>query len=192
MKSLVSALAVLLLLGGCASQSPNYIVLDPQLEKIPQQTTQALPLSVSTRDLRTANYVVKFDEGNGAAKLVSPSDSPRAQLEALLRKGFANAGYSIDPASARSLHVDLDQLLTLVTESTFGYEANTRINIKVLATNGNQTLAKEFVTKGRKTGPMGADFATLELKLNKLMTQIAMAVIQDKEINNFLTQGGQQ
>ncbi|MGI2258963.1 YajG family lipoprotein [Shewanella sp. GXUN23E] len=192
MKSLVTALTGLLLLGGCASQTPNYIVLDPQLQGISQQTAQALPLSVSTRDLRTANYVVKFDEGDGAAKLVSPSDSPRAQLEALLRKGFADAGYSIDPASARSLHVDLDQLLTLVTESTFGYEANTRIDIKVLATNGSHTLAKEFRTKGMRQGAMSADFATLELELNKLMTQIATAVIQDKELNEFLTQGGQQ
>lgn len=189
MKSVILTLAGALMLGACASQTPNYIVLDPQLDTIARQTEQNLPLSISTKDLRTANYVVKFEEGNGAARLVSPSDSPRAQLEAMLRKGFSEAGYQVDPASARTMHVELDRMLTLVTESTFDYEANTQIAIKVLATNGNKTLAKEFVTKGRKTGPMGADFASLELELNKLMTEITTAIIQDGEINQFLING---
>ena len=189
MKSVILALTGALMLGACASQTPNYIVLDPQLDTIARQTEQNLPLSISTKDLRTANYVVKFEEGDGAARLVSPSDSPRAQLETMLRKGFSEAGYQVDPASARTLHVELDRLLTLVTESTFNYEANTQIVIKVLATNGNKTLAKEFRTKGLKTGPMGADFASLELELNKLMTEITTAIIQDGEINQFLING---
>lgn len=189
MKSVTSILAGVLLLGGCASHSPNYIVLDPQLGNISQQTAQSLPLSVSTRDLRTANYVVKFDEGDGAARLVSPSDSPRVQLENMLKQGFSDAGYQVDPASPRTIHVELDNMLTLVTESTFDYEANTQISVKVLATNGNLTLAKEFRTKGLRTGPFSADFANLELELNKLMAELATAVIQDQEINQFLIQG---
>ncbi|BDM63336.1 hypothetical protein NFHSH190041_07880 [Shewanella sp. NFH-SH190041] len=176
-----------LLLTGCAGHQPNLIALDPQLGPISQQANQQV-LHLTVQDLRTANYVVKFDRDKDAAELISPASSPRVQLNALLSKGFREAGYRLSESGQPSVTVELRQLLTKVHESSFSFDADSNILITVISRRGQQTLTQEFRTTGQQSGAFGADFASLELQLNKLLGEIAQAIVQDKDLNQFLTQ----
>lgn len=182
-----------LLVSACASHTPSYIVLNPEVGDISQHYTTSIPITLKTIDTRKANFVLRYEENNDASRLVSPAESPRKQLEKLFKKSFSQAGFKIVPNSAqpntnRHIEIQLEKLLTTVNEDLFNYQANTDIIINIIVTNGNKTLTKRYNAKGKRKGSMRADFASLELEINQLLTQLSFDVIQDPELNQFLTQ----
>lgn len=182
-----------LLVSACTSHTPSYIVLNPQVPDISQHQTNSIPITLKTIDTRKANFVLRYDENNDASRLVSPAESPREQLENLFKKSFNQAGFEIIPNSAqpntkRHIEIQLEKLITTVNEDLFNYQANTDIIINIIVTNGNKTLTKRYNAKGKRKGFMSADFASLELEINQLLTQLSFDVIQDPELNQFLTQ----
>ena len=188
MKSLLLIITTALFTVGCASQGPSHIALNPEVPTINQQTEIEHPVAIETIDTRSANFIVRFNEEDNAARLVSPTEAPRAQMDHVFRDGFTQAGYRIDPSSVTHMQFQLEQLLTDVDESTFGFEANSQIIINVIAKNANQELTKRYRAKGFLKGPFGADFATLELEMNKLLGELTRDIINDPELNQFIQQ----
>ena len=188
MKSLLLVVATAVSIVGCASQGPSHIALNPEVPPITQQTEVELPVALETIDTRSANFIVRFNDGDKAARLVSPTEAPRVQMDQVFRDGFTQAGYRIDPSSVNHMQFQLEQLLTNVDEGTFGFEANSQIIINVIAKNANQELTKRYRAKGLLKGPFGADFATLELEMNKLLGELTRDIINDPELNQFIQQ----
>ncbi|WOT05963.1 YajG family lipoprotein [Shewanella youngdeokensis] len=188
MKPFYLAIASLLLMAGCASQTPSHIALNPDVPNVTMQTSQLLPLAIETIDTRSANFIVRFNHDDEAARLVSPSEAPRVQIDQIFRSGLTKAGYSVDPSSVNTVQFQLEQLLTDVNEGTFGFEASSLIIINVIAQNRHQSLTKRYRAKGKLTGPFSADFATLELEMNKLLSELTADIINDPELNQFLQQ----
>lgn len=188
MKPLILVIAAAFTVIGCASQAPTHIALNPEVPNINQQTNIELPIAIDTIDTRSANFIVRFNDGDNAARLVSPSEAPRVQMDQVFRDGFSQAGYRVDPSSVKHLQIQLEQLLTDVDEGTFGFEANSQIVINVIAQNTNQSLTKRYRAKGLLKGPFSADFATLELEMNKLLGELTHDIINDPELNQFIQQ----
>ena len=189
MKSLVLVIAAAFTIIGCASHAPTHIALNPQVPSITQQTSMQLPIAIDTIDTRSANFIVRFNDGDNAARLVSPSEAPRVLIDQVFRDGFAKAGYNVaENYTIDHLQFQLEKLLMDVDEGTFGFEANSQIVINVIAQNGNQSLTKRYRVKGLLKGPFSADFATLELELNKLLGELTHDIINDSELNQFIQQ----
>jgi len=192
MKRLTSRLAALLaaalILSGCAVNAPLHIALSPQMPAVEVQTQTSQKIAIDTIYTRSANFIVRFNNSDDAAQLVSPTESPRKQMDTIFRQGFTQAGYQIDPSSVKKMQIQLEQLLTDVTESTFSYEASNLIIINVLVQNGTNELTKRFTARGTLSGPMSADFASLELEINKLLGQLSGQIINDDEISQFIQQ----
>ncbi|QFU23989.1 YajG family lipoprotein [Shewanella eurypsychrophilus] len=188
MKHLPLLLAASVFLSACASQAPSHIALNPQVPEVQTQTRSMLPLAIETIDTRSANFIVRFNNADKAAKLVSPSEAPRKQMDQVFREGFTKAGYQIDPSSVKHMQIQIEQLLTDVNESTFGFEAKSNIIINIIAKNSTQELTKRYSARGTLSGPFSADFATLELEMNKLLGQLSGDILNDPELNNFIQQ----
>ncbi|MCL1073697.1 YajG family lipoprotein [Shewanella dokdonensis] len=187
MKSIIAALTIGIMLSACASQGPDKIALGPESPQVQVQTQQPTPLALSASDLRTVNYVVRFDDEK-SPRVIGTMQNMRDLTEQLFRKGFSNAGYQIDPASGTTLEMRLEQLQTDVDESMLGFEAVTNLAFSVQASNSQQTFSKRYSAISRLKGPLNADFATLELDINKLMTKLSAQIISDPELNQFLQQ----
>lgn len=185
MKLLLS-LIFITLLSACANHMPTHIALSPELTEIKQHTLSSQNVAIKMLDTRKANFIVRFNQGDDAAKLVSPAESPRKQLDALFRSGFTQAGYQVDPSVPQLLEFQLEYLLTDITESTFGFEAKTQIVINVDAKNSTKRLTKRYSAKGKLKGPFSADYATLELEINKLISALTTEIINDVELHQFI------
>ncbi|MEI6858931.1 MAG: YajG family lipoprotein [Shewanella sp.] len=188
MKRFMLLFCTSVLLSACASQTPNHIALNPQVPEVKKQTNSSQTLAIETIDIRSANFIVRFNNGDDAAKLVSPSEAPRKQIDQIFRKGFTTVGYQIDPSSVKHMQIQLEHLLTDVNESTFSFEAKTKIIINVIVKNTDQELTKRYSALSTLSGPFSADFATLELEINKLLGQLSSDILNDPELNQFIQQ----
>lgn len=189
MKPLILVIAAAFTVIGCASQAPTHIALNPEVPNISQQTDWNGAFTIRTIDTRSANFIVRFNDGDNAARLVSPSEAPRVLIDQVFRDGFAKAGYNVaENYTIEHLQFQLEKLLMDVDEGTFGFEANSQIVINVIAQNINQSLTKRYRVKGLLKGPFSADFATLELELNKLLGELTHDIINDPELNQFIQQ----
>lgn len=188
MRRLTLLIATAGILFGCASNAPTHMALNPQLPAISAHTMAAKPIAIEMIDTRSANFVARFNHDGDAARLVSPSEAPRQQLDTVFRQGFSQAGYQIDPAATNHMQLQLEKLLTDVNETTFGYEASNDIIINVIATNSSQTFTKRYTARNTVSGPLSADFATLELAVNDLLSDLTGKIINDPELNQFIQQ----
>ncbi|QLE86428.1 MULTISPECIES: YajG family lipoprotein [Shewanella] len=187
MKLRLFPLFAIAILAGCASSQPTHIALSPQAPNVEVQTQSSQRLAIETIDTRKANFVVRMHKGDDAAKLVSPSETPRKQIDSLFRDGFRQAGYVIDPSATEHVQIQLEKLLADVNENTFGYEANTEVVINVIANNSrNRTLTKRYTAKNNHSGPFSPDFAKMELAINQLIADLSRDILQDPELNQFI------
>ncbi|MCE9677957.1 YajG family lipoprotein [Shewanella sp. AS1] len=186
MKAIIVFFVGALLLTGCATHAPTHMALNPQTPAITSPVLKVSPLAVEMIDTRSANFVARFNRGDDAAQLVSPSEAPRQQLDQVFRLGFTKAGYTIDPSSVQHVEIQLEKLLTDVNESFFGYEATNDIVINVIASNTLKTFTKRYTGHNKVSGPLSPDFATLELAMNVLLDQLTSKIINDPELNQFI------
>ncbi|MFQ6372164.1 YajG family lipoprotein [Shewanella sp. YIC-542] len=178
-------LAASLLLAACASQTPERIALSPNVPPIQLQVQQLTPLALTATDRRQMAEVVRFNDQK-PPRLVGTMQNMQTVMEQLFRQGFTQAGYQIDPASGLTLEITLEQLQTDVEESMLGFNATTQLLMSVQASNNNRTFSKRYSASSRLKGPLNADFATLELDINNLISQLAGKIINDAELNQFL------
>ncbi|KFZ36396.1 hypothetical protein HR45_16365 [Shewanella mangrovi] len=188
MRLLFALLTITALLTGCAANSPKTLVLSPEIPPATAQTSSLISLALKSKDMRSISYVVRFMDDDKVERLVNPAESPRITLERLFNQALANAGYQIDPASSRDFEIVVDQVVTDVDESMLGFEANTHLMMTVNASNQNRTFTKRYSATSRLKGPFKADFASLELDINKLITQLSGQIVNDPELNQFLQQ----
>ncbi len=162
------------------------MALNPQVPVITTQVPQDTPIAIEMLDTRSANFVARFNQGNDAAKLVSPSETPRQQLDQVFRQGFTKAGYVIDPSSPQHIQIQLEKLLTDVKDSALSYEAENNIVINVIASNKVKTFTKRYSGQNKVSGPFSSNFATLELAMNTLLNELTSKIINDPELNQFI------
>lgn len=186
MRLFVTLATVSYLLMGCAN-SPKTIVLGPEIPQVSSSAASNMTtLALSSQDQRSANYIVRYMDGDEVSRYVSPAETPNLTLERVFNQALTQAGYQIDPASNRSLSIVVNNAVTDVDESLLGYEAKTQLAVTINATNENRTFSKSYSGTSSLKGPMSADFATLELDINKLMTQLSGRIINDPELDQFL------
>ncbi|GLS82773.1 YajG family lipoprotein [Paraferrimonas haliotis] len=185
MKKLLIPVFVLATLGlsGCTTTYPQ-VALDPSAPQINQRHTGQL--SFSSQDLRSANYIAKIKKSDDAAQLIAPTQPPRLQIQQLLSDAFAKQGYRIQAQAPVNVQLNLVDLKSVVEQKFYKYQANTNIELTLVADNGNQTLTKTYRGNAQRSAPLSADPATLELEINQLITKVLQEIVDDPELHSFI------
>ena len=177
----------LLSLSACNS-APKPIVLSPKVPIANNQFLAFSPISVQVVDLRKANYLVEINGSDSEKKLLSPAIPPRLQLQKTLIAGFNRANVSVTPQAPIQLTFYLDQLLVRVKQSSFDYDATTSLMLRVKANSSNQTFSKDYKVSGTMTGAFKLNNAAIEQELNHLIDKLTADIINDKQLQGFLSQ----
>lgn len=186
-KLLLIFISILTLIG-CSSTPPAQIALNPAAPIVKPLAGELPTLQLTTLDTRSANFIVRFNRDEKAAKLISPAVPPRAQLETIFNQAFLDAGYTTATQSETRLELQLSNLLSDVSESSFGYKAEHIITIDLIAQQPLKVLTKTYRAKGTLEGPFSTDVAAIELELNQLLGQLTANIVNDPELNQFLQQ----
>ncbi|WP_372872275.1 YajG family lipoprotein [Shewanella sp.] len=186
MKKSLSLLTALLLLGGCAGSPSNYLVLSPDVPAV--ESSAHGRIALTTEDARTNMNAVRITKGDEPPTLMGTGEPPARQLGELFRSAYRQIGFDLDPAASNLLELKLERIQSDISESMIGYEAENEIVISAYARNSQQIFTKRYSAKGSMKGPFSLDLATLELEMNKLITQLAGDIVNDPELNRFLMQ----
>lgn len=185
-KTYLMLLAFWITLCGCATQPENTINLTSDIQGINKTQIAPVSLTINTADLRTANYIVKYD-ADDAAQLLSPTSSPRVIVNEMIKNGFIERGVTINSDGKVRLQIVLEDLLTSVKQNMFSYQADTQIKMQVNLTKGELHLAKTFTTEGSMSGPFKVTQTELQNELNKLIAEACLSIVNDPQISKFIS-----
>ena len=186
MKISIPLVLSIVLLSGCASYEPTNIALNPQLGAVTLHTEKDTPVTVSTFDTRQSTTVMRITEKGEANKMYGTYEPLTSQLDVLFKRGMARAGYEVSPSAVHSIKFQLHYLMTEVIDTTFDYEAKTKLVINLIASNGTQELSKSFSGSSSMKAPLSPDIADIELQINQLITKLSSEALNDAELHDFL------
>ncbi len=137
--------------------------------------------SLTVTDLRTSNHVIQILKAGKAADLYSPSAPVSQVFEHALTQVFNQQGMSTN-GGAINIEVLIDKAIVSVQQQTLKYQANSDIQLRVVVSNGEQTLTNTVKSKGNSNGPLSADIAVLERDLNQQLAKVVNDITQNPKM----------
>lgn len=180
-----------LLLSACSS-TPSSLKLAPQLN----ENITIKPIKskhnwrLTSKDLRTARYLIAISSGDKVASLVNESTSTRLTIEKLLQGQWAKQGYQFTDKKSNShkIEVQLIKLLAEVEQGTLSHETEINVIIKIQLDSDKHIFSKTFRAHYEAKAPLSANIDSLATQLNTQLSQILDQVLQDPELNDKLLQ----
>ncbi len=166
-----------LLLAGCASQTPGFI-LSPQIFWPQSNQLQHSRFAFSVADVRGQNYTLRLQQG-GKIQHISTANDVRAQLEHTLSQALTEQGATLTTASSSSMTVRISQLQAIVDQRTLEHSVTNQVALTVFIQHAGGTFSKTYSGNSSFTAPFKMDIAAVERELRVLTEQVLVQLLQD-------------
>ena len=150
-----------LLLAGCSSQVPNFI-LAPQVYPVASNQLSQARFAFAVSDERGIAYTLRLKDGDKVKQIMTSNDV-RSQLEQTLSQALTEQGAVLDINSNTQMTVKIAQLQALV----------------VYIQNAQGTFSKTYSGDSSFTAPFKMDVAAVERELRLLTEQVLTQLLQD-------------
>lgn len=167
----------MVLLTGCASQTPGFI-LAPQIFASPSTQLQQSRFAFAVSDERGMTYTLRVRDGDNVQQ-VATSNDVRAQIEQTLRQALTDKGANLDINSQTQLTVKIAQLQALVEQRTLEHNVTNQVALKVYVQHPGGTFSKTYSGSSSFTAPFKMDIAAVERELRVLTEQVMGQLLQD-------------
>ncbi|GAB2905794.1 YajG family lipoprotein [Rheinheimera gaetbuli] len=168
---------LLLLLTGCASQIPGFIlspqVFWPQLNQLQQSR-----FAFNVTDVRGQAYTLRLQQG-GKVQHIATANDVRSQLEQTLSKALIEQGATLNPNSSNSLTIKINQLQAIVDQRTLEHAVTNQVALTVYIQHPQGTFSKTYSGDSSFTAPFKMDIAAVERELRVLTEQVLAQLLQD-------------
>ena len=188
--TLPSLLLSIFLLSAC-STTPTSLQLTPKLDasSITTKAESAHNWLLTSKDLRTARYLIAISSGDGVATLVNESTSTRAIIEETLQSHWAKQGHTFTADNdGYKIDIQLLKLLAEVEQGSISHETTINTVIKIELNSNQKTFSKTFRSYYKKEAAFNASVNTLTQQLNTQLSQLLDQIVQDPELNAKLLQ----
>jgi uncharacterized lipoprotein len=169
---------------GCAN-IPTHIIVAPEIATTQGVTHHNKQAQLNVIDMRTAKHIVQIMRKDEASTLVSAQENIENTIKKTLSKHWQQQGLTINDHSVNQVNISIEKAIISVNQTTFEYEVQTEILLKVVVKNGTQTLTIDFKNRGNSEGPLKADIAVLERNFNQRLTKLLQQILANKKINDF-------
>ena len=171
------ALLLLLLLTGCASQLPGFIIA-PQVFWPQSNQLQQSRFAFAVADVRGQAYSLRLQQG-GKVQHISTANDVRAQLEQTLAQALTQQGASLTTDSSVKMTVKISQLQAMVDQRTLEHAVTNLVSLNVFIEHPQGTFSKSYSGDSSYTAPFKMDIAAVERELRVLTEQVLAQLLQD-------------
>lgn len=166
-----------LLLAGCSSQVPNFI-LAPQVYPVASNQLSQARFAFAVSDERGIAYTLRLKDGDKVKQIMTSNDV-RSQLEQTLSQALTEQGAVLDINSNTQMTVKIAQLQALVDQRTLEHVVTNQVAFKVYIQNVQGTFSKTYSGDSSFTAPFKMDVAAVERELRLLTEQVLTQLLQD-------------
>jgi len=185
-RALPVALGVALFgLAGC-KQTPNQVILSPQVQSPIGHVYANQAIKLTTQDMRKGNHIVQILKEGEAATLYSPNLAVDQVLGQSVTQYFKDQGLLISSQAGITMRISVDTALVSVHQELMKYQAVSEIALRVEIARNEQTLTTKFNSKGTSEGPLNADLAVLERDLNQQLGKLVVEIANHEDIKAFI------
>lgn len=171
------AMLVLLLLTGCSSPLPGFIIA-PQVFWPQTNQLQQSRFAFSVSDARGQAYSLRLQQG-GKVQHITTANDVRAQLEQTLSQALTSQGASLTTNSNVTMTVNINQLQAIVDQRTLEHAVTNQVALTVFIQHPQGTFSKSYSGDSSFTAPFKMDIAAVERELRVLTEQVLAQLLQD-------------
>lgn len=183
----LAAIALALLLGGCATKQPVTANLNLTLGDQPIARFQNAAISIQGEDLRKDAEVIRYTVKEEVTSQLSTLTPPEITLKESLARGFDSQGLTINPAARVHMTVEVKELLVTVDQPQILHDIHAKSVITLKVINGAQTISKRYNREETRESVTKPKIAQLEKILNDQLSDIAQQILKDEEIRKTIS-----
>ncbi len=186
MKKLFVA-AMMVALTACSS-APKQL----QINFMPQSTISEnpvvnnVPVNLTSKDLRSAQYVALIDSGRNNLEPVQSRQNVRITLESALYEQLISQGYKVTANSPNHVSLDIQKILVNVKHSMISNEMNAEVILQVTAESPQGKLVKTFTGTANKSGLLSVNEKDIETVVNDVTNLVLKEMANDTELVDYM------
>ncbi len=185
MKKLLLAASVAFLAACSAPQQPQ-LNLMPQATLSSSAMVQGKTYSLSSTDIRTAQYVALVDSGRANVQPLHSQQNLRITLENLLSQQFQSQGYSVNVNSDNTIELEIQETLVNVKHSVMSNDMEATVILAVTAETPQGKLVKTFNGTAKRSGTFAATDPEIEAVLNDVINLVFKEIANDQELQSYM------
>ncbi|MEL0629483.1 YajG family lipoprotein [Psychromonas aquatilis] len=183
---LTAVLICLFGLIGCAT-APTSTQIQPTITTDNSTITFSnRPWSISSQDERIERHLIEIENGDDMAQLINEKQSLRLAIEKSLTTAWLNNKLNIEQMSNDRLEIKLVKSLATVTESTFGYEVSSEMQIKIKLSHQGNSFTKLFTESKQWDKGFSVNIEDITEHLDSQLSSLLTRIVEDQELNNEL------
>jgi len=185
MKKLVLAASVALLAACSAPQQPQ-LNLMPQTTLSTNSIVQGKTYSLTSQDVRAAQYVALVDNGRSNILPLHAKQNLRITLEDAFAQQFASQGFRTDLNSNNSIELEIQEALINVKHSVMENEMDAKVVIEITAETPEGKLVKTYTGTAKRSGTLSASDSDIEETLNDVISLTLKEAANDSELRQYM------
>ncbi|MCW8347294.1 MULTISPECIES: YajG family lipoprotein [Vibrio] len=185
MKKLVLA-ATIVLLAGCASPKQEQINFAPQAATSAAKIVEGKTMSLSSQDVRTAQYVALMDNGRANITPIHTRQNVRIGIENALVQQFSSQGYKVTVNSPNTVKVEIQEALVSVKHTVMENDMAANVVVELTVENSKGKLVKTYTGKATRSGLMSASNDDIETVLNDTVNLVLKEISNDAELVDYM------
>ncbi len=178
--------AAVVLLSACAAPQPQQLNLHPSATLSSAQLVQGKTYALTSKDLRTAQYVALIDNGHANVIPMHSRQNLRVTLEETLAKQFNSQGFAANLNSENNVELDIEDLLVNVKHSVLSSDMEGKIVLTVIAETPRGKLTKTFTGTAKRSAPLSASDEDITRVVNDLINMTLEDIGNDKELRDYM------
>ncbi len=174
------------LLAGCSANVNQQLNFAPQAPAVDTPALSSVEASVSTQDLRHAQYVALLSINDDKSIPIHPQQNVRTTLSSQLNTLFKDSGINIQPHANNQIKIDIVELLVEVEQTSFQSTLNARMLLKLTATNAQGAYNKLYNSRVNQKHSFGTTNEDIEKVLNRVTSIALQEMAQDTELFKYI------
>lgn len=185
MKKLVLA-ASMALLTACSAPQQEQINFMPQAVLSNSDIVQDATFTLTSKDMRSAQYVALVDSGRSNIEPVHSKQNVRISIENALLEQFKSQGFRSTVNSENSVQIEVQEALVSVKHSVMENEMDGKVVLEITAETPQGKLVKTYTGTAKRTGVLSASNEEIETVLNDVVNLVLQEVSNDRELRNYM------